>query len=274
MKCIICNNNTNLYFTKTYEKQPVCGFMEGVGPVEYHKCAYCGFVISRTHTMLRPEQWKKLNADWHHFFESQDNLTGINQPPYMEQAIMIKLLAHHGVISTSNWIDYAGGYGSLSSILRKYLSIDLPIYDLYVQNPDLEYVDVNNDSTYSTVINSAMFEHVLSRQDLDDLNKRVAQGGCMILHTLVCERVPDNSNWFYLDPPVHTAFHTNKSMQLLMDQWGYTCSIYCLRSKCWVLFKKKPYKIEQKLSEINQELQSEWFIFKHGFVDYWKGFKS
>jgi hypothetical protein len=58
----------------------------------------------------------------------------------------------------------------------------------------------------------------------------------------------------------------------LPPQWGYAFSIYCPKSKCWVLVKRKECRIVEKLKALNQELQSEWFYFKDGFMDYWKGF--
>jgi hypothetical protein len=117
-----------------------------------------------------------------------------------------------------------------------------------------------------------MFEHVLQREDLDYVNKIVDNDGCLIIHTVVCENIPKDPNWFYLRPPVHTAFHTNKSMNILMDQWGYKSSIYCPQSKCWILLREHVAEVLAKVSSINKELQNTWFIAKEGFVDYWKGF--
>ena len=112
---------------------------------------------------------------------------------------------------------------------------------------------------------------MLSREDLDDVNRLVDAEGCLILHTVVCETVPRDPDWFYLRLPVHTAFHTNKSMGILMEQWGYCCSIYCPKSKCWVLLKTRESCITEKLNALNDEFQSDWFYFKDGFMDYWKG---
>lgn len=117
-----------------------------------------------------------------------------------------------------------------------------------------------------------MFEHVLKREDLDSLNSLVEEDGCLILHSVICENAPNDESWFYLRPPVHTAFHTNKSMQILMDQWGYHSSIYCPQSKSWVLLKNKVNEIENVINNINYELKTDWFYYKKGFVDYWKGF--
>ena len=125
---------------------------------------------------------------------------------------------------------------------------------------------------YETVINSAMFEHILKREDLDNVNNLVDKDGCLIVHTVVCENVPCDADWFYLRPPVHTAFHTNKSMSILMNQWGYHSSIYCPKSKSWVMLKKDIKNISNIINSINRELQTDYLYYKKGFVDYWKGF--
>ncbi len=123
---------------------------------------------------------------------------------------MLSLLGKNNIIKTDNMLDYAAGYGSLSRIADKYFGIDLPIYDPFVWASDGRYVAAEDLQTYSAVINSAMFEHVTSREDLEELNKLVSDDGCLIVHTVICENIPKDPDWFYLYPPVHTAFHTNK----------------------------------------------------------------
>ena len=273
MKCIICNSDSNYYFSKTYSENPFDEFMREIGKVDYHKCTRCGFVLSKTHGELDESKRNKLNSLFHHYIENQENEKKSNQPPYAEQAMMLSLLGKNGIISTDSMVDYAAGYGTLSNILAKYHCLELPIYDPYVQSDNSRrYIDESELKTYKTVINSAMFEHVLRREDLDRVNNIVDRDGCFIIHTVVCEKVPNDPNWFYLRPPVHTAFHTNKSMEILMGQWGYRSSIYCPQSKCWVLLRGNIEAIGKKIAILNQELQSNWFYCKNGFVDYWKGF--
>ena len=122
------------------------------------------------------------------------------------------------------------------------------------------------------VLNSALFEHLFTRDSFDEINNLVSGNGFMIIHTVICENIPQNENWFYMDPPVHCAFHTNKSMSILMSQWNYEASIYCSSAKSWILIKKAKSSIEEKIESLNRELQTEYFIYKKGFVDYWKGF--
>lgn len=273
MKCLICHSDCTYYFSKKYLEKPFDEFMKEIGEVKYYKCENCGFVLSRTHSELDEVKWNDLNNNFHHYLEMQDSEKMINQPPYAEQAMMIHLLKTNGIINTDRIIDYAAGYGTLSGILSKYFNIELPIFDPYVKSKDLnKYISREDLLTYNVVINSAMFEHILKRKDLDHLNSLVKEGGCLILHSVICENVPDDENWFYLRPPVHTAFHTNKSMRLLMEQWGYRSSIYCPQSKSWVLLKNDIKDVESIIGNINKELQTDWFFYKKGFVDYWKGF--
>lgn len=140
---------------------------------------------------------------------------------------------------------------TLSTLLGRCFGIRLPIWESYMAGES---------------------ERVLTRADLDAVNAVVAEDGALIIHTVVCENVPADPDWFYLAPPVRAAFHTNASMQILMRQWGYRSSIYSPKSKCWVLLRSDVSRVEGAVSEINNELQNPWLICKDGFVDYWKGF--
>ena len=271
MKCIICNSGSNYYFSKEYLEAPFDQFMKDIGTVDYYQCSHCGFVISKTHLELDEQKWNKLNCQFHHYHENSEMAIKVNQPPYAEQAMMIALLAKNDIISSDKMVDYAAGYGTLSHILEKYNNINLPIFDSYVQvENSSKYIDEADLITYKTVINSAMFEHVLNRDDLERVNSLVDKKGCLIIHTVVGEHVPKDPNWFYLRPPVHTAFHTNKSMNILMEQWGFHSSIYSPQSKCWVLLRDNIDNIELKIEQLNDELKTKWFYYKKGFVDYWK----
>ena len=79
--------------------------------------------------------------------------------------------------------------------------------------------------SYGLVLNNAVFEHVTNRETLDNIESFVTPKGCLAIHTLVPETIPKDSRWMYL-LPVHCSFHTNKSMDILMKQWGYKCSVY------------------------------------------------
>lgn len=276
INCIICNAEANYFFTKNYATYPGSPFQDGY-PVDYHKCINCGFVVSKTHADMSPDDWSRLNSSWHHHFESSLEDRTNNQPPYAEQAFALMLLHENKLIDIDSTLDYAAGYGSMAKILKKYFKKEILLFDRYVVDVDsnLRYARRGELKKYKTVINSAMFEHVLKREHLDAVNNLVDSNGVLMLHTVVCEHVPNDSNWFYLNPMVHTAFHTNKSMGILMEQWGYAASLYSPQAKSWFLFKRKSPAIDylnEYSKKINNELQSRYFYYKIGFVDFWKGF--
>jgi hypothetical protein len=274
MNCIVCGGVGRAYFNKAYTEPPFDEYMRSIGPVQYERCDACGFVFSRTHRELDLRTWQTLNERFHCHIHSLPPGTHGNQPPYAEQAMMLRLLSSNGLIDGSDMLDYAAGFGTLSRLLQRYFGMDLPLHDPYVKSAGAgRYVGSEDLRQYGTVVNSAMFEHVRDRDDLDRVHALVRPvDGCMVVHTVVCERVPADPDWFYLRAPVHTAFHTNRSMQLLMDQWGYAGSFYCVPAKCWVLLQVLPDDIDDKVRALNDELQANWFHFKRGFVDYWKGF--
>lgn len=226
---------------------------------------------------MTEHEWSQLNSSWHHHFEEnvEGNIT--NQPPYADQALALRMLGKNGVIDINYGLDYAAGYGTMAKVLKKYFNKDIAVYDKYVQDTssNLKYTNERDLKKYKLVINSAMFEHVLAREHLDFVNNLVDIDGVFMLHTVVCERIPNDPSWFYITPMVHTAFHTNKSMGILMEQWGYAASVYSPQAKSWFLFKKDSPIInilENTIMSINQELQTPYFHYKNGFMDYWKGF--
>lgn len=271
-KCIICGHEMRFHFQKDFFTNANFAKMaDSIVPVQYYECSQCGFLSSITHKNLLPEKWIKLNDDFHHYNEMENRAgIGINQPPYAEQAMMLEILIRNNIIDGNDILDYAAGYGSLSRILKKYYGRKINCYDKYVTDASFNYIDEINGSTWSVIINSAMFEHVLNRNDLDDVNNLVSDNGALLIHTVVVDFIPKDPSWFYIDIPVHTAVHTNRSMSILMEQWNYKSSIYSPRSKTWVLLKK-PYKdVKPIIDNINKELQTEWLYGKDGFMDYWK----
>jgi hypothetical protein len=274
--CLICGAEASYFFSKNYSSYPGSPFPDGYA-VDYLKCIYCGFVISKTHAEMSPDEWGRLNSSWHHHFESSLEDRTNNQPPYSEQALALILLHENKLLDINSVLDYAAGYGSMAKILKKYFKKDISLFDKYVTDVDsnLMYVKHDEIGKYKTVINSAMFEHVLKREHLDAVNDLVDFDGVLMLHTVVCERVPKDPNWFYINPMVHTAFHTNKSMEILMEQWGYAASLYSPQAKSWFLFKDGSPVLDhlhEVSKRINNELQSKYFYYKKGFVDFWKGF--
>ena len=262
MKCIICSDDLSYYFSKRFHSY-------GLGTVSYWRCRNCGFVTSKTHFEMADDEWEKLNLAFHSDNNlRKDNPRNRNQR-HFNQSLMLYLMTQGKVLPKAGWLDWGSGKGNLSIQLQKWFSIKLLNYDAYIK-PAINFLSSNKlrKRGYSLVINTAVFEHVRDRETLDEIESYVSPDGVLAIHTLVRGEIPADPDWMYL-LPVHCSFHTNMSMQLLMDQWDYKCSVYNEQSKMWVMFKKPSSEIREKVQRLNANLGFEYIHFKEGFMDYW-----
>ena len=149
--------------------------------------------------------------------------------------------------------------------------LELLKYDRYMsRDPDYLRDDELVPGGFEFVITTSVFEHLLRREQFDAINALTSGTGVLGIHTLVCETVPVDPEWFYL-APVHCAFHTNRSMQVLFRQWRYTCSVYVVAAQLWLWFRTDPGRIENIVSAANARQDgAPRYLFKRDFVDYWK----
>lgn len=263
MNCIICNTGMEYYFSKTFN-------VYGLTNCDYNKCPNCGFAASKTHYELSTSEWSKLNLIFHTDSNNrEDNPYNRNQR-YFNQALMISILNKNGLFKNENFLDWASGIGSVSILAKELFDIKLYNYDKYIE-PHINSVneDFLKERSFDLVVNCALFEHITSRDTLDEIESLVSDNGAFAIHTLIPDVVPKDPEWMYL-LPVHCSFHTNSSMQMLMDQWGYKCSLYNEHSKLWLLFKREPEEIKPIIDQVNKLLGWEYLKFKSGFMDYWK----
>ncbi len=267
MKCLVCNCEMFYFFTKTFNNY-------ALGQVEYWKCVHCGFVSSKTHCEMSEEEWGQLNIAYHETYQHKGHNS--DDPRWVErlnsQARVIDDAARIGLIKENGqWLDYACGDGQLSSILNADFKRVLLNYDKYMPsgNGFLAHADIA-PRTFDFVITTSVFEHFTRRSHYDEVESLVAPSEVFGLHTLVCENIPQNPDWFYL-LPVHCSFHTNKSMSILLKQWGYSESVYNVESRLWLLFKTGSQDVGNILEAANQRSDAPQYIHNpNGFVDYWK----
>ena len=262
MKCIICFDGMAYYFTKQFS-------VYGLGAVDYWRCSSCGFVASKTHYDMTDAQWEALNLAFHSDSNArEDNPYNRNQR-YFNQALMLHLMERGELLKRSEWLDWGSGVGNVSIQLQQWFSLQLLNFDAFVRPTINSVVSANlKKRGYSLVVNTAVFEHVRDRKTLDEIESYVSEDGHLAVHTLVRGQIPSDPEWMYL-LPVHCSFHTNKSMQMLMNQWKYTCSVYNEHSKMWIMFKRPSAEIGETVQRLNSSLGYEYFHFKEGFMDYW-----
>ncbi len=254
------------YFSKYFD-------LYNLGRVDYWRCQTCGFVISKTHAGLSELDWEKLNHEYHSAYLGKDS--NADDPRWINrlntQAEVINDLVDIGILSRNKWLDFASGDGKLSNILKNKYKLTLLNYDRYMPVGENFLTKKDLDSSgFDFVLTTSVFEHIMKRQDYDRIAALVSEDGIMGLHTLVCENIPYDPAWFYL-LPVHCAFHTNKSMDLLLHQWRFKSSIYNFDARLWLFLKSKSNEIEAIIDKANERaLSKPKYLFKTGFMDYWK----
>jgi hypothetical protein len=242
----------------------------GLGEVDYLRCPKCGFVMSETHAHLSASEWETLNRDYHaQFLGKSVNTDDLRWLERLDaQARFIARAERRGLLSRQRpWLDFGCGDGKLSALLQSKYNLELKKFERYTESaPDyLPETDLRAGG-FDFVITTSVFEHLILRRDFDFIDSLVSSAGVMGLHTLVREAIPQDPTWFYF-LPVHCAFHTNASMSLLLDQWGYRHSVYDVESRLWLCFRRAPLG---PLEESARRGPAEQFLHKAGFLDYWK----
>lgn len=265
MQCMICGSVQKPYFEKNF------GGLYGLGVVAYDRCGTCGFVASRIHAEMSAREWTELNFNAHSAYQGKDSAPA-EDPRWLErldsQTACLTALSRAGVLGHElPWLDFGCGDGKLA----QYLELNcVPVlrFDRYMSNPAYLTEAQLASTRYNVVLNTSVFEHVRDREPLDEMAALVAQRGVFAIHTLVREEIPADPNWFYL-LPMHCAFFTNRSMQLLFEQWGFHSSLYHVDSRLWFWFREMNDRLKQFLERPSGILTGETY-FKQGFADYWK----
>lgn len=266
LKCLICSSSMGFFFSKPYHAF-------GLDTIDYWRCENCGFVISKTHVEMSPSAWERINYEWHASYQGQESDGG--DPKWIlrlrNQALVLHDLQQKGLLNRDErWLDYACGDGKLSAMLRSEHGLDLLRYERYMPRKDGYLAEEDLvPGTFGLVITTSIFEHLMRREQFDAIESLVGRNGVQGIHTLVCESVPADPTWFYMNP-AHCTFHTNKSMEILFRQWNYTCSVYNVEAQLWLWFKDNPRDVGAAIQQANARPQGPCYVFKEGFVDYWK----
>jgi hypothetical protein len=265
MKCVICNSGMAFYFSKDFG-------VYGLARVDYWRCPDCGFSMSKTHADMEAGEWASLNSLYHSGHHGGDcNPDDIRWVQRLQsQAKLLGDASRIGLLNgDGRWLDYACGDGKLSDMLRGE-DRTLLKYDRYLsRSEDYLSEDEIAPGSFDFVLTTSVFEHFTQREQFDAVNSLTSKDGVLGLHTLVREDIPCDPSWFYL-LPVHCAFHTNRSMSLLFEQWGYASSVYNVDSRLWLWYKRSASGIQDIVEMANRRPEGPSYIFKNGFVDYWK----
>ena len=266
LRCLICGAPMRSFFSKRFHTP-------GLDTVDYWRCEACGFVMSKTHAEMTPAVWERVNYEQHASYQGTDRDPA--DPNWLvrlqNQAAVLHDLQQLGLLKRNGrWLDYACGDGKLADLLQTRYDLPLLKYERYLRRKE-GYVHDEDlvPGSFDFVITTSVFEHFIRREQFDLVESLVSERGVLGVHTLVCESVPADPTWFYLCP-VHCTFHTNRSMAVLFRQWGYTSSVYNVAAQLWIWFKNGPRDVETRVQRANGRPDGPFYVFKEGFVDYWK----
>lgn len=262
-KCIVCEKNTKPYLKKNFND-------DYLKTCEYEICENCGFVYNKTMYNMSFQEWININNLYHKKeWQAKKDKNYLHNPPYLQQALFLNILKNEKLISDKNWLDYASGLGMLSKILKTYFGLNLETYEKYTCQDNKHLSADLPNKKYGVVFSSALLEHIRNIDPIKEMLSLLDENGCFMVHTLIRENIPKDPSWFYF-LPVHCSFFTNKAMSILMDKYNFKYSLYSPLAKTWVLYKKKPINIDEKIENINNSLGSKYIYGKDGFMNYWQ----
>ena len=263
IQCIICGSDTEDFMKKIYSSGTL-------GTLNFKRCTKCGLVFSDTMYQMSDEEWQKHNKFYHSYWFNNTRNSLEHNPPYLQQALFFKILQKNNLIKNDNWLDYASGVGTLSRLLKEYFNLKLIPYEKYMADSEgVKLLKENPNLKFNVVFSSALFEHIRSIKTIDEMMSLLKEDGVFMVHTLVTENIPKDNNWFYY-VPMHCTVFSNKSMQCLMDKYGFKYSIYCPFAKTWAFFRNIPSDIDKIIENINLSFSEKYLYGKNGFMDYWK----
>ena len=261
MNCFVCGGEMSPFMKKIFG-------MKHLDSCEYVRCEECGLVVAETLYDMPHENWSALNRECHAAYQNTDALDV--DPRWLArlkaQAEVLSRLIQIGVLDKSaRAVDYGAGDGKLSNYLAAKISLPpLLKFDEYMARPNENYLSAEEltPATFDFVITCSVFEHLLGSSDVEKIFALLKSDGIMALHTLVCEEVPRDPNWFYLQP-VHATFWTNAAMKKIFRRYDFKACAYHVESRLWLMFRDV-----EKFSRLKSCASD--FVFAEDFVDYWK----
>ena len=232
MDCIVCNATMIYSFTKDF------GGTYALNEVEYWICPDCGFVGSKTHFEMDDATWVRLNSDFHRdVIDGMPKLRRCRSIRHFGQANLLYILARHNLIK-GRWLDWGSGSEGMSRQLAIHYGLGIENYDAYLASHPKP-----QERKYGMVMCSGVFEHVRSRETLDEIEMCVAPKGCFGIHTMIFDTGPTEPFPYAL--PVHCAFFTWRSIKLLMHAWGYYRIVCHKDSPTWLLFQDEAVGVDR-----------------------------
>ncbi len=202
VNCKICGSDAKPFYK---------GMVLNKYEVSYFRCSSCGFIQTE-------------NPDWlsESYNEAIAKLDiGLVDRNILYSDIMEKLLLNF-FPNTSNYLDYAGGYGLF---VRRMRDKGFSFYrdDMYCENIFAKYFDLKDAPVkkFDVVTAFEVFEHL--NEPSDEIAKMLQLGDSIFFSTLLAPSTAEEfDKWWYRAPASgqHIAFYTMESLKCLAEKFG------------------------------------------------------
>lgn len=216
--CPICRGRTapmeSLDFSDPRESAP------RNEPIEYVKCMQCAFVYTPAMYAWSPEDYaRRVYND--RYWVVDPEFREIRPKQNAAGVAHMKFTRH---------LDYGGGNGRLSELVTA-AGRNSTTWDPFHDPRDL--ADMGQ---FDLITAFEVFEHSPDPQALmRDLRALIAPGGRVLFTTLVNDGQPSLRDWWYAQPRWgHVSLHSQKSLQILGDSYGFQVHHRDLSMHCFV----------------------------------------
>lgn len=235
MKCKICKNNSEKLFEKVILQKY---------KTNYYKCTNCSFM----HT----DEPFWLSEAYTSAITSLDiGLLGRNNLLKKDISMVIDCCFP----DAKNFLDYAGGYGAFTRLMRD-AGYNYYNQDDYCENIFAKHFDIkdSNIEKFDVVTGFEVLEHF--NNPLEEIKAVFEYADNAIFSTeLVSENISDIENWWYLTEETgqHIAFYTIDSMKCIAKLFNK--NYYCRNSNIHVFTanKLKDYQIDYAIKDIKKK---------------------
>lgn len=224
MKCKICESSSEKIFSKVILQKY---------PSNYYKCTNCSFV--------QTDEPIWISEAYQSAITSLDiGLLGRNY----NMVKSIKLLVNCFFPKAKTFLDYAGGYGAFTRMMRDE-GFNYFNQDDYCENLFAKHFDIKdqNSEVFDVVTGFEVLEHFVN--PLQDLEKVFKYSKNLIFST---ELIPNTNleieNWWYITEETgqHVSFYSTKAMEIIAEK--FNTKYYCYQ-KSLHIFTNEKFDINQ-----------------------------
>lgn len=195
MQCILCEGTTK-EFWKSKKR-------------EFVECTNCGGI------QLLPEFYVSKNIEKERYLSHNND---IEDPRYQNFVSPITFRILEDFSTEKKGLDYGCGTGPVATTELEKEGFNIVLYDPYFY-PNKEVLN----TTYDFIICCEVMEHFYEpKREFSDLATRLNSGGKLYCKTSIYSKEINFDNWFYKNDPTHVFFYTEKSLEWIKDNLGFS----------------------------------------------------